>query len=103
MRASGREKTQKDEKGAGWLDVRQHGVSVPNNIGVHSLLGKFLVTPFLCCFHLILLQPEPTADFLGRLIAFGVQQTSIQLISCSSLLTKSGDDCSTIQTDADND
>ena len=31
------------------------------------------------------MQLDPNADFSGRLIAFGVQQTSIQTIYCSSL------------------
>ena len=40
MRGSGREKIQKDEKGAGWLDVRQHGVSV-----------VMVLIIMLCLFH----------------------------------------------------
>ena len=52
------------------------------------MLGNFPENPFLCCCHLILLQPEPTTDCFGCLFSFVVWQTSIQTISCSLLLTK---------------
>ena len=50
------------------MDVIQNSIAVPNNIGVHELLFKFLSTPFLFCCLLILLQPEPTEYFLGALL-----------------------------------
>ena len=67
------------------------------------MLCNLLATPFLCCCHLIFLQPEPTTDFFGYLIAFGVRQISNQTISCNLLLKKNGDVGSPLQTDASND
>ena len=79
------------EEGSGWLDVSQHVVVVPNNRGVYEMICNFLVTPFLCFFNLFLLQPDPTSDLFGCLVAFRVRQTSSQMILCSSLVTKNGD------------
>ena len=67
------------------------------------MLCNLLATPFLCCCHLIFLQPEPPKAFFGYLIAFGVRQISNQTISCNSLLKKNGDVGSPLQTDAAND
>ena len=75
MRIS-RSNNNKDKEGYGLLDVSQHGVAMHNNRGVDELLCNFHATSFLCSYHLILLQPEPNAEFFGCLISFGVQQTS---------------------------
>ena len=52
------------------------------------LICKFLVTPFIFCCRIILLQTEVIADFFGRLFSFRVQKTPSQTIPCGSLLTK---------------
>ena len=68
----------KDEEGAGSLctviiivlkDVSHNGFVVNNNRVVHYMLYNFLENLFLFYCHLILLQPEFVADFLGALFS----------------------------------
>ena len=68
------------------------------------MLGNFLANPFLCCCHLILLQPETTADSFRMPYCFWSEK-NINPDNILQLVVEkiNGDGGSPLQMDAAND